>query len=148
MARSDISGRYFSSIASSVAAALLLGAVAVGACGGDDTGTPVDAGNPETIKLLCETFTTSGTPCSPISDQRCFAMCATGGCKCVAGPTGSGVWACTVDESCYPGIPDLDAATDDSSTTDPDATTSTDAGTDAIADASTDAIADAADAGD
>jgi hypothetical protein len=147
MASTPAAGRHFTTLASCVLVATILATLSTQACGGgDNNANGTDASGDENIKLLCETFSGSGTPCSPVSDQRCFAMCATGGCKCVAG-NGGGVWKCETDETCYPGGPDFDAAQDEASV-------ATDAGTgdaqsDGASDATTDAlIDDAGDAGD
>jgi hypothetical protein len=56
----------------------------------------------------------SGGACSPIApDNLCFVECeGGGGCSCVVGPKGTGVWQCHVDRSCIPKCPpeDLDCA--------------------------------------
>lgn len=45
----------------------------------------------------------NGGACSPIApDKPCFVECEAGGCSCVAGPKGTGIWQCTVDTSCLP----------------------------------------------
>ncbi len=140
--------RHFYSVASAVLVLTLLATLSVGACGGDDTATATDASGDETIKLLCQTFNGTGTPCSPVSTQVCFAMCAKGGCRCVAGPSGGGIWKCDTDESCYPGGPDFDAGpADDGSVTPTDASTDAPDGTsnDGSTDGSTDASTDAGD---
>ena len=142
------SGRHLFSLASTLVAAALLGSMSVAACG-EDTATPADAGGSETVKLLCDTFSGSDTPCSPVSDQICFSMCVTGGCKCVAAPSGGGIWKCTVDESCYPGNPDFDGGPgDDGGTVDTDAGTSDASNEASSSDGGDDGGNDAADAGD
>ncbi len=136
--------RHFYSVASAVLVATLLATLSVGACGGDDTASATDASGDETIKLLCQAFSGSGNPCSPVSSQVCFAMCAKGGCRCVASPNGGGgIWKCDTDESCYPGGPDFEAGPQDDGSVPP-----TDASTEASAEASTDAATDATDATD
>jgi hypothetical protein len=132
---------------------LLAGAVALAfaaatlnnACSGDDTssGSP-DADTSEASTSICDRYTGAGKPCSPVSDQRCFPLCAVGGSFCRAAPNGNGgVWVFVDDESCMPeggGIdldsstPDMDTGvtTDDGSTQDAsDAGTSSDTGSDA-----------------
>jgi hypothetical protein len=45
----------------------------------------------------------NGGACSPIAPTRaCFIMCEAGGCSCVTGPKGTGIWQCTLDLSCLP----------------------------------------------
>jgi hypothetical protein len=73
-------------------------------------------------------------------------MCATGGCKCVAG-NGGGVWKCTTDESCY--TSNLDGGDDDGSLYSIADATPYDAQDDGASDASSDAlVSDAGDGGD
>ena len=144
MASTPAASRHFS-VASSVAVATLLAIVSVGACSGDDKANATDASGDETIKLLCATFSGSGNPCSPVSSQVCFAMCAKGGCKCVSGPSGGGIWKCDTDESCYPGGPDFEGGSDNDSSTAPADASPDSNTTDAASDASTDAQIDAAD---
>ncbi len=45
----------------------------------------------------------AGSPCSPIApNDTCFMNCeAGGGCSCVAGPKGTGIWKCEPDP-CMP----------------------------------------------
>jgi hypothetical protein len=53
----------------------------------------------------------NGGPCSPIDpDKPCFLLCETsmGGCSCVMGPKGTGIWQCTVDDSCMPKCAPMD----------------------------------------
>lgn len=147
MASNTAAGRHISILASCVIVGTLLATFSTGACSSDDTGATADASSNEAAVLLCDTFKGSGKPCSPVSDQRCFSMCATGGCKCVAG-NGGGVWQCTVDESCYPGGPDFDAATDEGGLIG-DAGTTTDGATESGSDGGNDAqLGDAGDASD
>ena len=101
--------RQFLALSATVLVASLVSAASVGACGGgDDSAGPAATDASDEVPLLCDTFTGSGTACAPVSEQTCFSMCVTGGCQCVAGANG-GVWKCTDDESCYPGMPDLDS---------------------------------------
>ena len=133
-----------------------------GACG--DDGSPAaqpEASTDEEAGTVCDTFNGTGKPCAPISDLRCFPLCATGGCMCSADPAnpGKGIWTCTDDTSCIPeaGPVDFDATDDsgdqgDDAGNTSDATMSDGASTDATSDgASTDAsdsgITDAADSG-
>jgi hypothetical protein len=45
----------------------------------------------------------NGGECSPIEPNKpCFMECEAGGCFCVMGPKGTGIWQCTVDTSCLP----------------------------------------------
>jgi hypothetical protein len=53
----------------------------------------------------------NGSACSPIAPTKpCFLLCeaSTGGCYCVAGPQGTGVWNCTTDDSCMPKCAPMD----------------------------------------
>jgi hypothetical protein len=53
----------------------------------------------------------NGGPCSPIEPEKpCFLLCdsSSGGCYCVAGPKGTGIWQCTVDDSCMPKCAPMD----------------------------------------
>ncbi len=99
--------------------------------GADATSEPYD---------LCSLFTSVGDPCPKASALVCFQECTSGGCKCVAGPSGP-VWQCTTDTSCMPCGTPLDASPDCSA----DGAVS-DAGSDAAdaGDAADDGAADAA----
>jgi hypothetical protein len=46
----------------------------------------------------------NGGACAPIAPEKpCFVQCeAGGGCSCVEGPEGTGIWRCDVDRSCIP----------------------------------------------
>ena len=135
-------------VSSTLLAASLVSMIAVGACGGDDSsGGAASSDASDEVALLCDTFTGSGTPCATVSTQVCFAMCVTGGCKCVAGANG-GVWKCTVDESCYADAPDLSPDPDGGNPTpDGGADGASDAG-DGANDAGDGASYDASDASD
>ncbi len=96
----------------------------VAGCSSDDAapadgGSDADAG-PEID--LCNSFTSVGQPCAPVSNKACFPECEKGGCFCRAGQDGRGVWSCTTDLSCYPEagpledtgvLPPFDAGPDD-----------------------------------
>jgi hypothetical protein len=59
----------------------------------------------------------NGGACSPIAPNKpCFVECEAGGCYCVAGPEGTGIWQCQVDTSCLPKCApdDLDCSLDGS----------------------------------
>lgn len=90
----------------SISAALLAGCPSDG---DEDVGAAPDA-SATPINNLCDSFTTTGDRCSPVSTSVCFPMCERGGCQCVAGPEGKGIWECTSDFSCLPDAsPELDS---------------------------------------
>jgi hypothetical protein len=74
-------------------------------CSSDDSATNPgsDAGDSAVVKDPCDSFTTSGAPCDQVSTRVCFPLCATGGCRCITNPQGTGgIWQCTTDTSCFP----------------------------------------------
>jgi hypothetical protein len=125
------------------------------ACSGDDSSSGgADANTSEASTSICDSYTGQGKPCSPISDQRCFALCSVGGSFCRASPDGGGVWVFVDDTSCMPEAgPDFDAFTPDmdsgTTTDDGSVTDASDAGPTSNGDAGDGAIdADILDASD
>ena len=114
--------------------------------GGEDL-TPLHEDAFDDSPAFCNASVVNGKSCSPIAPDKVFcAMCEAGGCYCVFDPkTKSGVWKCTVDDSCIPTCaPDSDAcALDGGSFVDtgpiPDSFVLPDAGVDATVDAAPDA---------
>lgn len=90
----------------------------------------------------------NGSECSPIAPNApCFLMCEAGGCACITGPKGTGIWQCHIDTSCLPKCApaDPDCGLDGAGFADtgPLEETSFDAPSDAQPDATVDAASDA-----